>query len=384
MSASGKLLIAILAGMLVVLAVAAVPYGRTAAFLLDLAGVEDGIRAWIPVEPLPVTWTDVPVPTRHGAMDARIYEPATPAPPTVVVFPGVHGGGVDAPRLTRLCERLSASGLRVACAPLPDLREFRITGRSTDMMEDATAWIAATFSPERRVALVGVSFAGGLALIAAGRAPLDGRLSAVISIGGHGALARTLQFLTTGKLPDGSRRQPHDYALAVVALTIADRLVPGEQVDAFSEAVRTFLEASLDGRAGTPEGMAMLEALETRLEALPEPTRSLAAAVVARDVDVVGAALRPHLAEFARDPALSPALAPRPQVPVFLLHGTTDNVIPSSETPLTASDLEAHGNDRVRWLLTPLLTHAHLMDSAGPTELWQLLDFWHDVRAAVE
>src|SRR5690606_14149051 len=192
--------------------------------------------------------------------------PAVDAPPTVIVVPGVHGGGVDSPRLTTLCGRLAGSGYRVVCAPLPELREFRITSRSTDTIEDVTAWIAdSRFAPDGRASLVGVSFAGGLALVAAGRESIRDRLNAVVSIGGHGDLARTLAFLTTGLLPDGTHRAPHDYPLAVVALTLSSDLVPPEQLTDFRAVVRGYLEASLDGHAGTPEGEAMIRVLEARV-----------------------------------------------------------------------------------------------------------------------
>lgn len=386
MTARGKLLLAAVTGLAVALAVAAVPYARTAAFLLDLAGIEDARRTWIPIAPVPVTHRDASVETRHGSVVVRVYVPAAPSPPAVVVFPGVHGGGVDAPRLTRLCQRLSSSGLLVVCAPLPDLRAFRITARTTDMIEDVTAWLAddPALAPSGRVTLVGVSFAGGLALVAAGRDALNTRLEAVVSIGGHGDLNRTLDYLTTGTLPDGSSRPPHDYALAIVALTLASRLVPADQVARFESAVTTFLQASLDESPDGAPAKALLASLVTDLETIPEPARALVTAVMRRDVVTIGRAVAPYVGDFGRNPALSPALAPRTRVPVYLLHGADDNVIPSSETPLAAADLAAHGNGRVRWLLTPLVTHAHLVTRASAQDIWRLISFWRDVRQAVQ
>jgi dienelactone hydrolase len=366
------------------LGVVAWPYVRTVAFLLDVAGVEDGVRRWIPVGRASVTWSDQIVPTRHGTMEVRVYEPDTRDAPAVLVLPGVHGGGVDSPRLVTLCGRLAASGYRVVCAPLPELRQYRITSRSTDMIEDAAIWLLdSAFAPGGRATLVGVSFAGGLTLVAAGRDSIRDRLNAVVSIGGHGSLARTLKFLTTGTLPDGSHRRPHDYAVAVVALSVVEDLVPDDQAEGLRDIVHGFLDASLDGRAGTPEGAALLEELAATAATLPEPARAIALAVLARDVRSVGQAVAPHVGPFGEDPALSPDLSPRPSTSVFLLHGTEDSVIPSTETPLTARDLEAHGTE-VRWLLTPLLTHAHLITSAPLADLWALVDFWHAIRAATD
>ncbi|MCC7044440.1 MAG: hypothetical protein IT183_11295 [Acidobacteria bacterium] len=385
MRVPGKRLIAIAAGILIALTVIAMPYVRTTAFLMDLAGLEGGARAWIPIRPVPVTHRDLDAPTRYGAIPIRVYDPESPAPPTVVVFPGVHGGGVDAPRLTRLCQRMSSSGLRVICAPLPDLRRFVITGRSTDMIEDVTAWVSRqpAIAPAGRVTLVGVSFAGGLAIVAAGRGSLDDRLNAVVSIGGHGDLTRTLRFLTTGLLPDGSSRTPHDYPLAIVALTLAPRLVPADQVPILENGIRTFLQASLDDGTGFAHGIPTIARLKQELPSLPEPTRELLRAVVERDVKVTGQVVAPYLQELGTDPGLSPALAPLPSAPVFLLHGADDNVIPSTETALLAEDFATRGDVSVRWLLTPLVTHAHLTTNAPPGDLWQLVSFWRDVRRAV-
>lgn len=375
---------AVTAAVFAVVVLVATPYVTTVAFLLDFAGVDGLARSIIPVRPRVVATRDIDVPTRHGAMTVRVYEPAGAPSPTVVVFPGVHGGGVEAPRLVQFCGRMSASGLTVVCAPLPDLRAFRLTGRSTDMIADTTAWIAgrADLAHEGRVTLVGVSFAGGLALVAAGRPVLADRLHAVVSIGGHGNLTRTLRYLSTGILPDGSTRQPHDYALAVVMLTMAERLVPPDQVQGFERGVRTFLEASLDDSADFATARRLMAELDVLMASLPEPSRELVEAAAARDVVRMGQAIAPFVEEFGNDPGMSLALAPPPDVPVFLLHGADDNVIPSTEAALTAADLVDRGAT-VRWLLTPLLSHARLLDGAGSMDMLRLVSFWADVRAHV-
>lgn len=385
MTIRGKRWAAITVALIALVALLATPYVATVAFLLDLAGIGGLARTIIPVRPRAVTTRDIDVPTRHGVMTVRVYEPAGRPAPTVVVYPGVHGGGVEAPRLVQLCHRMSASGLTVVCAPLPDLRAFRLTGRSTDMIEDATAWVAGRpeIAPDGVVTLVGVSFAGGLALVAAGRPALDGRLRAVVSIGGHGDLTRTLRYLSTGVLPDGTVRKPHDYALAVVVLTMAERLVPPDQVEGLERGVRTFLQASLDDSAEFATARRLMADLERLTPTLPEPSRALVEAAATRDVVRMGRAIAPFIDEFGNDPAMSPALAPPPHVPVFLLHGADDNVIPSSEAALTAADLAARGGTPVRWLLTPLVSHARLLDGAGPWDMARLVAFWADVRAHV-
>ena len=97
---------------------------------------------------------------------------------------------------------------------------------------------------------------------------------------------------------------------------------------------------------------------------------------MARDARAVGARIRPFVEELGGAPALSPVRSPPTRAPVFLLHGLDDNVIPSSETPFAAAYLESHGNVHVRWLLTPLLTHADLASYPSIADTWRLVQFW--------
>jgi hypothetical protein len=299
------------------------------------------------------------------------------------VFPGVHGGGVDEARLARFCGRLASAGLTVACAPLPELRQFRITSHSTDQIEDVTVWAADSVAPPRtgRVALVGVSFAGGLALAAAGRPALLDRVSVAVSIGGHGDLGRTLRYLCTGVLPDGTTRAPHDYGLAVVAYTAVARLVPADQARALEHGIRTFLEASLDESPGQPTGGRLLAQARAEAAVLPEPARSILTAVTERDRAALGARIAPLVDELTADPGLSPERSPVPRAPIFLLHGLDDNVIPSSETPLLASYYARQGHHDVRWLLTPIISHAHLQPTPALGDAWRLVRFWESLFA---
>jgi dipeptidyl aminopeptidase/acylaminoacyl peptidase len=88
--------------------------------------------------------------------------------------------------------------------------------------------------------------------------------------------------------------------------------------------------------------------------------------------------LLPHVSELGGDPSLSPARSPAPAAPVYLLHGTEDNVVPAIESTLLARDLQARGV-RVHVLLTPLITHAEVDRSSTATAIWRLIDFWADL-----
>jgi pimeloyl-ACP methyl ester carboxylesterase len=382
MTASRKRAAAAIAVLVVLGAVACVarPYVMTASFLLDIAGVTGGWRRLLPSHHEDVVTRDLVLPTRYGPVAARLYVPASKPDRTVIAFPGIHAGGVEEPRLDRFSRRLAGTGLSVLSVPLPELREFLITSRSTDAIEDIVrdATNDRTISPHGQVSIVGVSFSGGLALVAAGRPSLEGRVTQIVSLGGYGDLGRTLHYLCTGLLPDGTRRPPHDYGVAIIALGAVADLVPADQAAALHDGIRAYLDASAEDPPG-PKALALLARAREDAAAMPEPARTIMTWVNTHDVAALGHVLDPLVDELTSDPGLSPERSPATHVPVFVLQGRDDNVVPSSETPLLAHYLQAQGNTRVRWLLTPALSHAGLTADVHAADAWRLLSFWNDV-----
>jgi hypothetical protein len=223
----------------------AVPYVGAAAFVLDLAGTTNWARRVLPVRIQPITTRDVQVPTRNGPIAARVYQPAAPTR-TEIVFPGAHAGGVDEPRLVAFSRRLAGTGVTVLSVPLPELRRYQVTPASTNAIEDAAVWLAnnRTLAPDGAIGVAGVSFAGGLALVAAGRPALAGRITSVVTLGSHADLPRTMRYLCTGQLPDGGTRPPHDYGVAILLLRALPRLVPPDQIAPLRDVVLAVLDAS--------------------------------------------------------------------------------------------------------------------------------------------
>lgn len=322
---------------------------------------------------------DVVVPTRHGPMPGRVYAPDPAVHPATLLVPGINPAGLDEPRLIEFARALAGSGVPIVTVAPDDLVAFRVTAADTDRIEDAVGWIAGqpALTGGGRPGLVGVSFAGGLAIVAAGRPSARDRLAFVLSFGGHGDLPRVLRFLCTGELPDGTRGRPHDYGTAVVLLNVLDRLVPAVQVEPLREAVLSFMEASrlamIDVEAARRE-FARARLLE---RALPDPAAAWMRRVNARDVEGSGPLLLPHALDIGADPALSPERSPAPRAPVFLLHGVGDIVIPTLETDRLAAWLE--GRTDVRALVTPLVTHAEVAPEVHPGDAWRVVAFWRDM-----
>jgi dienelactone hydrolase len=356
---------------------AILPYVWALALVIDLSGQDTPIRRWLPAPLAQVTSRDLEVPSRHGPIPARLYSPDTPARRFWIVVPGVHAGGVDEPRLARLAERLGADGITVLSLPLPDLRNYRILGRATDMLEDAIGWAAGDpgLAPTGRVSLVGVSFGGGLALAAAGRPGVAGRIDQVVSFGGHGDLPRTITYLCTGRLPDGTVQPAHDYGLAILLLAALPHLVPADQAAPLEAAVRTFLEASIADGEGRDEAAELFARARALGDGLPEPARAIMADVSARDATRLGPRLLDYAEIVGGNPALSPERSPLPSARIVLIHGARDTVIPQTETLSLAAHYRARGVP-VTALVTPAVSHADPSTQIGAADVWRLVRLW--------
>ena len=365
-------------------------YTRAAAVFIRMAQMSGPVADALEWEREAVTVEMVTVPSRYGALRARLYVPAR-VRRAVTLVAGVNMLGIDEPRLYGLAYEIASVGIAVLTPETPDLMRFAITARTTDMIEDSAVWLAAQRRLARNghIGMMGISFSGALTTVAAGRPSLRGRVDYVFSFGGYSSFPRVLRFLCTGKEPalepEGAPpaaaaaaaevyRQPHDYGVVIILLGTADRVVPADQVEPLRSAILAYLTAGhyelIDkGLAGRTFAEAARMA-----DALPEPSRTLMRQVNDRDVDRLGALLEPIVRADGREPALSPEGSPAPSCPVFLLHGTDDTVIPAIET----LRLERYLRDktRVRTLLSNLITHAEMDQQHGYGEIWKLVSFF--------
>ncbi|HEY2930900.1 MAG TPA: alpha/beta hydrolase [Acidobacteriota bacterium] len=339
------------------------PWFKAGFLLLDAANLS-GWAATVP------KWTadqcrleDTTLPTRNGPIAARLYIPGK-IQGAVVLVHGLHAGGIAEARLGPFGRKLAARGFLVLTPEMEDLKHFRITARTVDTIEDSIQWLSGRrdYSRQGRVGVIGISFSGGLSVVAAARPPIRDRVSFVLSIGGHGDLYRTASYLCTGRW-NGSAPylKPHDYAVGVLLLNLCDRLVPPSQGAALADGISAFLREDYDlGRS-----------IASRLA---PPASDIMKWVDARDVDKVGPLMIRELQNFAADPRLSPERSPSPAAPVFLLHGADDRVIPPHETEALAKYLR--GRTEVYSLITPLISHVQLDQKPRAGDVWNLLSFW--------
>jgi dienelactone hydrolase len=368
------------------------PYAHGLSFVIRVAEMQGAARTIADLDVMREQERDITIPTARGPMRARLYEPRSPHRAALLTS-GLHPSGIDEPWLVRLARQLSAGGVTIVTPDIPELSRFEITPAITDTIERAAAWLAieSGLALNEPVGLMGISFSGGLSIVAAGRPSLAGRVRYVFSFGGHDDLPRVLRYLCTGSEPYPAHElgiqsdrpfvlAPHDYGVAVMLLSAADRLVPKAQVEPLRAAVRRHLLASaLDTNVDKAAAAQEFEALKQLARTMPEPSATLLRYVNDRDVVHLGPRLLPFVSASGGDAALSVSKSPKPSAPVFLLHDTEDNVIPSVESEYLAQDLRGHAP--VRLLLSGLIPHAEADRPVHVGDVMQLAGFWGDLLA---
>ena len=377
--------LAVLLLVIVVLGYFSIPYARALSLIVRAANMGGSLEAFATERAHGVTVEQqMTIGTRHGDVPARFYRPDGGFDRTVLLVPGIHAMGIDEPRLTGLAKDLAGSGVGVMTMALPDLMRYEITPQSTDVIEDAVASLSRRqdLAPDGRVGIMGISFAGGMSIVAAGRPSIRDRAAFVLSFGGHADLPRVIRYLCTGEAPQVEgieSHPPHDYGVAVVLYAMTPRVVPPEQVEPLREGIRTFLWASQLTLVDQKQADATFTKARAMVKGMAEPAATYLRYVNERNVKALGPVLVPHIAEVAAHEAISPQRATSaPAAPVYLLHGAGDTVIPTVESYLLAQHLRSRDAD-VRLLLSRLITHAETDKSAAATETLKLVSFWADV-----
>ena len=352
---------------------AARPYLRAASLLRRFADPDDRSALArvgahdVDVEALPLTGP-------AGPIAARIYRPrGVPGAPGVVLLHGVHRLSIDEPRLVRFARAIAESGFVVLTPALAEIAGYRIEPASIATIVVAARALAADRG--RPVGVVGMSFAGGLGLLAAAD-PDGGRaIGVVLSIGGHDDLGRVARFFAEDQAPEPEgpplRLVAHPYGAMVVAHANADGLFPPADVDAARGALAERLAGHDDAAAAraAPLGPASRALLE----------RLFAGAIGREPAEFLAAIdrLAPRMA----------AVSPRGRVAglrarVFLLHGAADPVIPASEARWLLRELPPAA--RASLLVSSALGHVELAGVPTLRDQLSLVAFMKDVLEALE
>ncbi len=313
----------------------------------------------------PTETRDIVLQTTAGSVRARVYGPVRhPHAPGLVVFHGVHHLGLDEPRLMSFARAMAACGLQVLTPELPDIKDYRIGDRSIAVIGASTVWFAQ--QQGHPVSVMGLSFSGGLSLVAAANPAYRPSMKMVFAVGSQDAMERVATYYRTGQAarPDGSteRLPAHEYGPLVLEYEHVEEFVPSPDV----AGIRNVLRAHLyEDKA----------AEEAAMEQLSPRQQAEAAELMDAGSSTVRAMLRTselrHRKEFA---GLSPEThLGELTVPVFLLHGEADNIIPAAETLWMASELRTTTLQAA--LVSPVLSHIDMEKAPSAWETWKLVHF---------
>ena len=324
----------------------------------------------------PIAVRDLELPLASGTVRARLYTPqGVKNAPALVVLHGVHYLGIDEPRLETFATAMAACGIEVLTPELPDIKDYHVGANSIATIGESAEWLTHA-DGGRPVGVIGLSFSGGLSLLAAAKPRYQKDVRFVLAVGSQDEMSRVAEYYETGEdlRPDGTEETlaPHEYGPLVLEYEHVAEFVPAVDVPAIQAVLRAHLyedPAAERVALGRLSAAQKLEAKDLMDTSLPATRTELERSDERHAIDM--AAVSPHgqLATL--------------KTPVYLLHGAADNIIPAAETQWMASELPRRSLKAE--LISPVLSHLDL-DGAGPTVMDQLrlVHFFAEVLHAAE
>lgn len=310
--------------------------------------------------------------TSRGDIPARLYSPVNhPNAPAFMVLHGVHHLGMEEPRLKAFASALASCGLRVLTPELPGIKDYHVGPDSIDIIGDSAKWFARTTvnhsgwdTPPAVIPIpvMGLSFSGGLALIAASEPEYRQYFQFVVAIGSQDSMSRVATYYRTGKdpLPNGLEESlpPHEYGPLVLEYENLQDFVPAHDIPIMRAMLRAHLYE--DGPAERAAFAAMSPDQVREAKQLLDATSHTTLGLLEQSQ-------KKHIADMA---AVSPqGHLQNLDVPVYLLHGDGDNIIPAAESRWMAAELPRSKLESE--LISPVLSHLNL-DGKGPGMLDRL------------
>lgn len=302
--------------------------------------------------------------TAQGPLKFRLYIPEHGARSGgIVLLHGVHHLGIDDPRLKNFSRALAGAGVEVMTPELQDLADYRVTPQTVDVIGSSAVILSTRMN--RPVGLIGLSFAGGLSLMAATRPEYKDKIGFVLAVGAHEDMSRVARFFASNIVvnPGGteSRFPAHEYGVLVLAYSHMEDLFSDQDVPIAREALREWLweesRAMKTAEALSPTGKQKLDLLLHHREQLQQA----------------------FLDQITRHQAEMDAVSPRGKLAglstdTYLLHGASDNIIPPAETLWLSRDVPARALKRV--LISKSLTHVDTGNGEPFREKWALVHFF--------
>ncbi|HEX8925973.1 MAG TPA: hypothetical protein VF786_09290, partial [Terriglobales bacterium] len=228
-----------------------------------------------------------------------------------------------------------------------DLADYHVTSHGAEVVGYSALHLCST-THSKKVSVIGMSFGGGLALIAASDPRFSGSISSVTALGSHEDLARVLQYFVTNRAvgPSGEvfKETAHEYGPLVAVYQHPEAFFPAADVEQVRVALRYLLWEDVD--------RSKKEA--TRLSAEAQRTMQI---LYEHKVQDLGPIMLAWMAQHPHEwDAASPSHTGRDvHVPVYLLSGAADNIVPPTETLWIEHNLPADTERHV--LISNVLSH---------------------------
>jgi hypothetical protein len=179
--------------------------------------------------------------TPDGPVRARLYVPrGVENPPQMVIVHGVHHLGIEEPRLVAFSRAISSSGIVVLTPELQDVADYHVSRKSIGIIGYAAKALQAGSGIKPGV--MGLSFSGGLSLLAAADPRFSDSIGFVVSVGGHDDLARVCDFFATDRIPqpDGTieNLKAHEYGALVLVYSHPEDFFAARDVPDARDALR--------------------------------------------------------------------------------------------------------------------------------------------------
>ena len=286
---------------------------------------------------------------RDWGMLHDVYEPRGGTTTTVVALHGATLNGKDHPQLRHFARCLAASGVACVLPTLEGLADMRFTG---DDVAALAGLVAGMGRQGRRVGLVGFSFGGSYALLAAASPLAAEHVRFVLTFGAYCSLTEVVdryQAALAGGPRGGAAWDDHLYLHLMEAHRHRDRLGLGEGAQA--ELVALLRRYCHDATAEEKQRFFDRHLAETDVLSLDGPAERAATSVVSPSGKLAGL-----------------------RCPVSLVHDPKDNLVPVEQAARLYAELRAlPGGDQHHLLVTTLLDHAALSDVMNVREVVRLL-----------
>ena len=172
---------------------------------------------------------------------------------------------------------MASCGIRVLTPELPDIKDYHVDSTSMKTIGEAAHWFAQrTGAP---VGVMGLSFSGGLALVAAADPLYHPDFKFVFAVGSQDSMGRVAQYYRTNEddLPDGKQEllPAHEYGPLVLEYQYIEDFVPPRDVAAIRSVLRAHLyedkaaEAAASLRLDERQKLEALELMDANLPTHP-------------------------------------------------------------------------------------------------------------------